>query len=163
VFLINLNISINIFPISTGDSPPCPPIGFSLHYRSVERLYSFPHIHKSQVNHPPNNFQVPPGCGGEILPDPLTGQLSGILQSPNFPHNYFPNLDCLWVLRVRNETKTIISGENGTALIGMNGEAVEEDDDPFLAEQKVEILFEQFDVPPTVTQASLDYLFYIWF
>jgi hypothetical protein len=56
---------------------------------------------------------------------------------------------------VRNESKTIISGENGTALIGMNDDGVEEDDDPFLAEQKVEILFEQFDVPPTVTQASI--------
>ncbi|VDK77902.1 unnamed protein product [Litomosoides sigmodontis] len=36
-------------------------------------------------------------CGGTILPD-ADGSFEGYIQSPNYGFNYFPNLDCLWLL-----------------------------------------------------------------
>ncbi|VDK54591.1 unnamed protein product [Anisakis simplex] len=36
-------------------------------------------------------------CGGNILPD-ADGNFDGVIQSPNYGFNYFPNLDCLWSL-----------------------------------------------------------------
>ncbi|KAM3716945.1 Cubilin [Dirofilaria immitis] len=36
-------------------------------------------------------------CGGEILPN-ADGVFEGYIQSPNYGFNYFPNLDCLWLL-----------------------------------------------------------------
>uniref|UniRef100_A0A1I8EZ18 Cubilin n=1 Tax=Wuchereria bancrofti TaxID=6293 RepID=A0A1I8EZ18_WUCBA len=36
-------------------------------------------------------------CGGTILPD-ADDVFEGYIQSPNYGFNYFPNLDCLWLL-----------------------------------------------------------------
>lgn len=36
-------------------------------------------------------------CGGTLLPD-VDGNFFGVIQSPNYGFNYFPNLDCLWIL-----------------------------------------------------------------
>uniref|UniRef100_A0A0K0E2R5 Cubilin n=1 Tax=Strongyloides stercoralis TaxID=6248 RepID=A0A0K0E2R5_STRER len=41
--------------------------------------------------------ELPSGCGGEILPNE-NGVFEGFIQSPNYPNNYFNNLDCLWKL-----------------------------------------------------------------
>uniref|UniRef100_A0A0K0FAF1 Probable cubilin (inferred by orthology to a C. elegans protein) n=1 Tax=Strongyloides venezuelensis TaxID=75913 RepID=A0A0K0FAF1_STRVS len=42
-------------------------------------------------------IELPSGCGGEILPNE-NGLFEGFIQSPNYPNNYFKNLDCLWIL-----------------------------------------------------------------
>jgi hypothetical protein len=86
-------------------------------------------------------FKVPTGCGGKIKVDEITS----ILQSPNYPHNYFPNLDCLWVLQPNS-----IFEYNINNIENNNNENII--NDPYLIDQKVEILFEHFDVPTTVTQ-----------
>uniref|UniRef100_A0A1I8B1I3 Cubilin n=1 Tax=Meloidogyne hapla TaxID=6305 RepID=A0A1I8B1I3_MELHA len=85
------------------------------------------------------NTKLPTGCGGKIK----ATETSSLLQSPNYPHIYFPNLDCLWIIQPK------IISENNTNDINENNLI---NDAPYLADQKVEILFEHFDVPTTVTQ-----------
>ncbi|KAL7069951.1 hypothetical protein ACQ4LE_010698 [Meloidogyne hapla] len=96
----------------------CSSIGFSIIYKTIE---------------------LPTGCGGKIK----ATETSSLLQSPNYPHIYFPNLDCLWIIQPK------IISENNTNDINENNLI---NDAPYLADQKVEILFEHFDVPTTVTQ-----------
>lgn len=42
-------------------------------------------------------LSVDKDCGGTILPN-ADGVFDGYIQSPNYGFNYFPNLDCLWLL-----------------------------------------------------------------
>lgn len=42
-------------------------------------------------------LSVDKDCGGKILPA-ADGTFEGYIQSPNYGFNYFPNLDCLWLL-----------------------------------------------------------------
>jgi len=48
---------------------------------------------------------VPTGCGGKIQAE----ESSSLLQSPNYPHIYFPNLDCFWIIQPK------IISKNNTA------------------------------------------------
>lgn len=75
---------------------------------------------------------VPEGCGGEILPDE-NGKMSGFIESPNYGHAYFPNLDCTWIL-------------NGSRLITGDGSDLSKD------ATKIKLEFLDFDVATTVTQ-----------
>ncbi|KAI6227549.1 putative cubilin [Aphelenchoides fujianensis] len=63
---------------NTAESPMCR-VYFSVSYRSLK---------------------MPEGCGGELrLFDPQArGEVSGVLESPNFDHAYFPDLNCVWTL-----------------------------------------------------------------
>uniref|UniRef100_A0A0N5A6L6 Cubilin n=1 Tax=Parastrongyloides trichosuri TaxID=131310 RepID=A0A0N5A6L6_PARTI len=41
--------------------------------------------------------ELPTDCGGELYPNEF-GMFEGTIQSPNYPNNFFQNLDCLWIL-----------------------------------------------------------------
>jgi hypothetical protein len=47
---------------------------------------------------------VPENCGGEIelLNPNEMDDSDGYIESPNYNHNYFPNLNCLWNLDASN-------------------------------------------------------------
>ncbi|KAL3108031.1 hypothetical protein niasHT_018193 [Heterodera trifolii] len=117
-------------------SPQCAPFGFSLHYSAIE---------------------LPSDCGGEIFAGELNGASVGRIESPNFPHPYFPNLDCLWVLHsYQRPNITNVNGitDNGIGIFD-NGTSAASDEfalDAYTADTKVLVTFEQFDVPATVTQ-----------
>nr|CAD2206335.1 unnamed protein product [Meloidogyne enterolobii] len=105
----------------------CTSIGFTIVYKTIE---------------------LPTGCGGKIQAE----ESSSLLQSPNYPHIYFPNLDCLWIIqpKIISNNNTEDNDENNKLINNNEGN----DGDPYLVDQKVEIFFKHFDVPTTVTQYS---------
>uniref|UniRef100_A0A914BUV6 Cubilin n=1 Tax=Acrobeloides nanus TaxID=290746 RepID=A0A914BUV6_9BILA len=92
------------------NDPNCK-VGFTITYRSVP---------------------LTEGCGGEILPDE-NNKMSGFIESPNYGHAYFPNLDCTWIL-------------NASRLSPGDGSELSKD------ATKIKIEFLDFDVATTVTQ-----------
>ncbi|KAH7711772.1 calcium binding EGF domain-containing protein [Aphelenchoides avenae] len=85
-------------------------IGFTLSYKTIE---------------------LPEGCGGELIPGE-DGRMEGYIESPNYPHPYFPNLDCYWVL---NASRLAINPMAKDSVM-------------------ISVEFEDFDVPATITQDS---------
>uniref|UniRef100_A0A914ZLL6 CUB domain-containing protein n=1 Tax=Parascaris univalens TaxID=6257 RepID=A0A914ZLL6_PARUN len=66
----------NEFPPEKCDGDAKCKRGFTIRYRTIE---------------------LDKDCGGTLLPD-VDGNFFGVIQSPNYGFNYFPNLDCLWIL-----------------------------------------------------------------
>ncbi|VDN93661.1 unnamed protein product [Brugia pahangi] len=64
------------FPEEHCDGDSLCSRGFTIHYRTIK---------------------LDKDCGGTILPD-ADDAFEGYIQSPNYGFNYFPNLDCLWLL-----------------------------------------------------------------
>uniref|UniRef100_A0A158PT14 Cubilin n=1 Tax=Brugia timori TaxID=42155 RepID=A0A158PT14_9BILA len=64
------------FPEEHCDGDSLCSRGFTIHYRTIK---------------------LDKDCGGTILPD-ADNAFEGYIQSPNYGFNYFPNLDCLWLL-----------------------------------------------------------------
>jgi len=92
-------------------------------------------IKHSQITSPSRYkaLETPKDCGGEIQAS-SDGRLEGEVSSPNYGHQYFPNLDCLWILNV------------STVANSTNPHAVED--------MKVGVEFVDFDIATTVTQYS---------
>ena len=109
---------------------------------------------------------MPAGCGGEIqVPQDAT---EGILESPNYGHAYFPNLDCTWILSIgadRNSSQPSDSPASGQAIGTTTEVAAGPPDDSetaalkaYLADLKLSLVFVDFDVPTTVTQYAVKML-----
>lgn len=81
-------------------------------------------------------IKVPAGCGGEILPN-SDGSLNGIIESPNFGHSYFSNLNCLWVI-------------NSTSL--WSNKKLNELEQSLKNDQQIAIEFLEMDIPATAVQ-----------
>ncbi|VDO38210.1 unnamed protein product, partial [Onchocerca flexuosa] len=78
------------FPKEHCDTDSLCNRGFAIHYRSIK---------------------LDKDCGGTILPN-ADGVFDGYIQSPNYGFNYFPNLDCLWLL----DTSSIVSGYDAKVI-----------------------------------------------
>nr|CAD2192583.1 unnamed protein product [Meloidogyne enterolobii] len=87
----------------------CTSTGFSIVYKTIE---------------------LPTGCGGKIQAE----ESSSLLQSPNYPHIYFPNLDCLWIIQPKIISKNNTDNDENNKLI--NNNEGNDGDDPYLADQK---------------------------
>lgn len=95
---------------------------------------------------------MPDGCGGTI--EPISADsFEGTIQSPNYGHVYFPNLDCMWVLNIS-------SAFGWSSLMNLNNSIEEQKRQNLILmeDQKISIEFIDFDVATTVAYYTVPIL-----
>lgn len=82
-----------------------------------------------------------------------TNNFEGIIQSPNYGYNYFPNLDCTWILNATSEFD--LSLKNESSNLNESLELQYRQNLMLMEDKKILIEFIDFDVSDTPLKISM--------